>query len=188
MSLTFKIDLTTNLPKLHLAGGLPLLLLTTEITSTMPAILGSPTTPGLRLSSLSQWSCQDWHWSSTADVTNTGTMSRSEPRMSQQAFSQPTGQMTQKHMGTSQSLCTRLFKSNINMMDESKILYEWSDHVSFAPFYQTRSRYDIFCHSSIFVFSVRLIHQPPDGTLWAFRPLWFLNFSSFKWWTTKWLI
>ena len=152
MSLTFKIDLTTNLPKLHLAGGLPLLLLTTEITSTMPAMLGSPTTPGLRLSSLSQWSCQDWHWSITADVTDTGTMSRSEPRMSQQAFSQPTGQMTQKHMGTSQSLCTRLFKSNINMMDESKILYEWSDHVLFSP--SSNTIYDIFCYSSIFVFIV----------------------------------
>ena len=143
MSLTFKIDLTTNLPKLHLAGGRPPLLLTTEMTSTMPAILGSPTTPGLRLSSLSQWSCQDWHWSITADVTDTGTMSRSEPRMSQQAFSQPTGQMTQKHTGTSQSLCTRLV--------EYKHV-EWCDHVLFSP--SSNTMYDIFCHSSILVFIV----------------------------------
>ena len=109
MSLTFKIDLTTNLPKLHLAGGLPLLLLTTEITSTMPAMLGSPTTPGLRLSSLSQWSCQDWHWSITADVTDTGTMSRSEPRMRQPALLQTTHQISRRPMEILQSKLIRSF-------------------------------------------------------------------------------
>ena len=105
-----KIGPTIKLLKPRQAGGRPRLLLMTEITSIMLAMSAWQITPGLRLSSQSQWSCQGWPWSNMPDVKITGTMFRSEPRMSQQVSSQLTGLMTRRLMGTLHSSWTRLVK------------------------------------------------------------------------------